>query len=257
MNTHPYADDLIGAYVLDAVDSAEREAVEAHLDECELCRAEVRELREAAVHLSDGFDVAPPDGLRSQILGAIGFSDRTSTNNATRGTADPRSPGAHEGGTGSTSKTSETQPRGKLTNKSVWGLAAAGLLAVGGWGIWQNVADDLSPIDEVIQAADAETFTTQYEGETLTVVASSSLDRAVLRADGLPVLDEGQTYQAWWIGSDQNVSSAGVVSSDPTAADLEVALEGDPEGASFALTVEPVGGSTQPTTDPVVVVPLS
>lgn len=252
MTTRPHADELVGAYVLDAVDSAEREAVEAHLRECEPCRAEVCELSEAAVHLSDGYDVAPPAGLRSQILGAIGAPDRATTDEA-----DPSSAGAHAILAGSTSKTSATEPRRKRSNKSVWGLAAAGLLAVGGWGIWQSIADDLSPIDEVIQASDAETYTTQYEGETLTVVASSSLDRAVLRADGLPVLDEGQTYQAWWVGPDQDITSAGVISSDLTAADLEVALEGDPDGAAFALSIEPVGGSAQPTSDPIVVVPLS
>lgn len=246
-----HADDLIGAYVLDAVGSAERDLVEAHLSECKECRSEVTELREAAVHLSAGHEVAPPTELRSRILGAINAP--TSVTDAPSETAASR--------TYTDSADSRREPTSSpraLTNKSVWGLAAAGLLAVGGWGIWQNVAGDLSPIDEVIQASDAQTYTTQYEGETVTVVSSSSVDRAVLRAGALPDLDEGQTYQAWWVGADENITSAGLISSDRSAAELEIALEGDPENvAAFALSVEPAGGSPQPTTDPVVIVPLS
>lgn len=245
---HPHADDLIGAYVLDAVDAGERDTVEGHLGGCDACQAEARELSEAAVHLSDGYEVGPPAALRSHVLAAISVPDEDTADRP-----DPRASRALRA-----AEATAPQPRRRLTDKSVWGLVAAGLLAVGGWGIWQNVTDDLSPIDQVIQASDAKTFTTQYEGETLTVVASSSLDRAVLQADGLPVLDDGQTYQAWWVGADQNTTSAGLISGDLSAADLAVALEGDPgSGAAFALSVEPVGGSAQPTTDPVVVVPLS
>jgi len=257
MTTRPHVDDLIAAYVLDAVDSAEREIVEAHLDECEPCRVDVRELSEATVHLSDGYEIDPPVGLRSRILGVVNAPDEASADVATTDETHPGRTDAHASVAGSTPKTTAPPSQRNRTKKSVWGLAAAGLLAVGGWSIWQNLGDDLSPIDEVIQASDAETFTTQYEGETLTVVASASLDRAVLQAEALPLLDEGQTYQAWWVGADDNVTSAGVISSDLTLADLEVALEGDPDSAAFALSVEPVGGSTQPTSDPIVVVPLS
>lgn len=246
-SSQPHADDLIGAYVLDAVDDDERRLVDAHLSECAACRTEVRELGEAVFHLNDGSDVAPPTYLRAQILTAIAATSE----------GVPDSAEFNDAAAMNTSEKSR-QTAGRLNNKSVWGLAAAGLLAVGGWGIWQNVSDDLSPIDEVIQAADAETFTAQYEGETLSVVASSSLDRAVLQAGDLPTLDEGKTYQAWWVGADQTITSAGVISSDASLADLEVALEGDPDGGSaFALSVEPTGGSQQPTTDPIVVVPLS
>lgn len=252
MNTHrPHVDDLIGAYVLDSVDIAERHAVERHLEECVACRAEVRDWSEATVRLSDGYEIAPPPALRSRILDAISAPLSATTDQASR-----VAPGASDGASG---RDGDQAPAPhKLANKSIWGLAAAGLLAVGGWGVWQNVSDDLSPVDEVIQASDAETFTAQYDGETIEVVASSSLDRAVLRADGLPDVGEGQTYQAWWVGADATVTSAGVISSDSNASDLEVALEGDVEdGGAFALSVEPLGGSEQPTTDPVVVVPLS
>ncbi len=244
----PHADDLIGAYVLDALDDDERRLVDVHLSECTGCRSEVRELSEVVFHLNDDFDVAPPTQLRARILTAIAAPSERAPDVADLSGAAAMT----------TSEASSRRTAGRLNNKSVWGLAAAGLLAVGGWGIWQNVANDLSPIDEVIQAADAETFTTQYEGETLSVVASSSLDRAVLQVGDLPTLDDGHTYQAWWVGADQNITSAGVISGDASLADLEVALEGDPDGGSaFALSVEPTGGSPQPTTDPIVIVPLS
>lgn len=246
-SSQPHADNLIGAYVLDAVNIEERRLVDAHLSECEVCRAEVRELSDVVFHLNDGFDVAPPPQLRSQILNAISEVEVSAAAPADLSDFDA-----------ATATSSPKHTAGRGGSRSIWGLAAAGMLAVGGWGIWQNVADDLSPIDEVIQAADAETFTMQYEGETLSVVASPSLDRAVLQAGDLPTLDADETYQAWWVGADEQITSAGVISSGADLADLEVELEGDPEGGSaFALSVEPAGGSDQPTTVPIVVVSLS
>jgi anti-sigma-K factor RskA len=81
--------------------------------------------------------------------------------------------------------------------------------------------------------------------------------RALIGADGegvlvatdLPALGTGQTYQLWGLpeGRDDMVS-LGVLGSDPERASFHV------EGGVSALAIsrEPGGGSTAPTTDPVV-----
>ncbi|MGB3256608.1 MAG: anti-sigma factor [Ornithinimicrobium sp.] len=238
-STSPHVDDLMGAYAIDAVDADERAQVETHLLECERCRLELQDLTEAAVLLSNGHEVAPPADLRTRLMEVIAEQEQEQEH----ASSEP-SPAAPSSARGSGSR-------------ALWGLAAAGLLAVGGWGIWQGVSNDLSPIDQVVQADDARTFEAEYEGEQVTVVSSASLDRAVLITEDLPELADDEVYQAWWVNSDEQILSAGVLDNGGVDAPGEAELEGDPaEVVAFALSVEPVGGSEQPTTEPVIVVPL-
>src|SRR5690606_14997432 len=67
----PDPHDLAAAYVLDAVDDAERAAFEAHLEGCPDCRREVAELTETSLGLSDGLEVQPPPALREQLLAQV------------------------------------------------------------------------------------------------------------------------------------------------------------------------------------------
>jgi len=91
----------------------------------------------------------------------------------------------------------------------------------------------------------------------VTVVASSSMDRAVLVTEELPGLESGEVYQGWWIDDEGTITSAGVLEGADGDADVQTVLQGDPDAVSnFALSVEPSGGSDQPSTEPVVVLPL-
>ena len=65
-------EELSGAYALEAVTPAEREAAEAHLAGCAKCRRRLQELR-AVVDLlpSSVPQENPPESLRSRVLDAI------------------------------------------------------------------------------------------------------------------------------------------------------------------------------------------
>ena len=69
--------ELIGAYVLGDLTDAERPAVQAHLDGCEECRAEVEELTPVVTALRgvdpDALDAgtAPPPALGESILASV------------------------------------------------------------------------------------------------------------------------------------------------------------------------------------------
>src|ERR1700735_4592852 len=64
--SHDEARDLPGAYALDAVDGDEFTELEAHLETCPRCRAELDSLREVAAAM--GNSVEPlPEGLWSTI----------------------------------------------------------------------------------------------------------------------------------------------------------------------------------------------
>jgi anti-sigma factor RsiW len=59
---------LTGSYVLDAVESPERERFERHLHRCPSCTAEVGGLRETAARLAIAAAAQPPARLREQVL---------------------------------------------------------------------------------------------------------------------------------------------------------------------------------------------
>lgn len=60
---------LTGAYVLDALDTAqERAAVENHLGHCASCAHEVRELSETAARLGLAVSAPVPPALRAEVL---------------------------------------------------------------------------------------------------------------------------------------------------------------------------------------------
>lgn len=57
---------LLGAYVLGAVDTAEAERIEAHLEDCAACRHELGQLQEAAAALPSAPE--PTDDLWRRIV---------------------------------------------------------------------------------------------------------------------------------------------------------------------------------------------
>jgi anti-sigma-K factor RskA len=76
-------------------------------------------------------------------------------------------------------------------------------------------------------------------------------DRAVLVAENMPPVPEGKTYQIWVIKGDTPKPS-GLF--EPKGNSIAAVVENHVEGAdAVAVTVEPEGGSKEPTTDPMLV----
>jgi len=85
-------------------------------------------------------------------------------------------------------------------------------------------------------------------------VASINEDRIILVADNLPSVPEGQTCQIWVIKGDvPEPSGLFQPGGDETAAPITTPVK---QGDTIAVTVEPAGGSEQPTSDPVLSVEL-
>lgn len=233
--------DLAPAYAVDALDPAERAWFESHLQGCPDCSALVAELQEAAVELSAGLEVAPPEALRGRVLAAVA--------------ADPR---PRQDVVVPLRRERRAQATGLPGRTSRWLLAAAAAAAVvvGVWGVTELTAAD--PVQQVVAAEDAREYSADTSVGTVTVVSSTARDAAVLRLpDGVEPPPEGRVYQAWFVGADGTARSAGLVDEEQLA-DGELVLEGTPAGAAaVGLSVEPSGGSAQPTTEPFAVVPLA
>lgn len=89
-----------------------------------------------------------------------------------------------------------------------------------------------------------------------TLVWSGRLGQSVLLVDGLASLTEEQTYELWYIRDDGPIS-AGTFNTTGSGDSWRV-LDGTMgEGDAVGVTVEPAGGSEQPTTDPLLVIPTA
>ncbi|MGL5823275.1 MAG: anti-sigma factor [Nocardioides sp.] len=138
-------------------------------------------------------------------------------------------------------------------------LVATGLLAlaIGGAIAWTQLAassskpDPPAMTDRVLGAGDAERVTTDVRGGgKATLVRSASLGRAVLLTKKLPELPRKKTYQMWLLTAKGNLVSAGLMEpavNKPTLLDGEAG-----NAAAAAVSIEPTGGSKQPTSDLIV-----
>ena len=108
-------------------------------------------------------------------------------------------------------------------------------------------------ISRVITAPDARTETMRTSaGGTATVVISAAQQAAVVSATGMRPLPSAETYQLWVIGP-EGARSAGLLSGTGRAGPvLATAVE---PGDQIGITVEPAGGTSGPTTTPVIAVP--
>ena len=114
---------------------------------------------------------------------------------------------------------------------------------------------ELAAINAVRTASDAILLTkTTPIGGTVTVVASASRHQIVVTARGLPVLRAGKVYQLWLIGSNGNkIRSEGLLTLHHGRTG-PVLISGVLTGDIFAVTLEPPGGTVQPTVKPFIAI---
>lgn len=221
---------LSGAYAVDALSAEEAQAFDSHLKECQACRDEVRELQEAAARMGASEAIVPPAALRARVLAA---ADQL-----------PQLPPK-------VSPLSAARSR-RWTARVLSAAAAVVLVVAAGFAVSQSRQDQPSitaSTATVIAAPDAHTKKVDTDHGSLTVATSPSLGRMAVVTDGLRKLPSGRAYQMWTIHSGTATSAglledlqAGKVMSMPSA------------GTTVAITVEPAGGSTEPTGKPIVTV---
>jgi anti-sigma-K factor RskA len=224
---------LSGAYALDALSDEEAHLFDTHLEQCQACRDEVRELREVAAKLCASEANAVPPGLRARVLAAADqqpqLPPKVTPNVTPIGVARSR----------------------RWRPQLVAAVAAAVLVLAVGIGVLQSQRDESSvmatTVSQVFQAPDARTKTVVTDHGKLTVAASPTLGRMAVETDGLQPLNGGKVYQMWAIHSGTS-TSVGLV--EDLAAGKAMAMPST--GTEVAITVEPAGGSEQPTSAPIV-----
>ena len=94
------------------------------------------------------------------------------------------------------------------------------------------------------------------KGGVATVVLAADRHQLVVITNGLPALPAGKVYQLWLIGKTKIVSAGLLPPATSSGRTTPVLASGVVKGDTLGLTVEPAPGSAQPTTTPILALPL-
>ncbi|MGC2654330.1 MAG: anti-sigma factor [Mycobacterium sp.] len=222
--------DAATAYALYAVSDAERADIERQVAEApqsvaEAFDDEVLAVQETLAIMSAVTAAEPPAQLRAAVLG-------------------------------------DAQPgRARDTRWRTILLAAAAVIVVGlaafGAGIALRPSPAPTVAEQVLAAPDVQTVSTSLlRGGTATVVFSRGKGAAVLVLNNVPPPSPGSVYQMWLIGT-HGPTSAGTMDAKEVAPSATAVISGLGRSDALAFTVEPGGGSPQPTGQIFAEVPLS
>ena len=259
---------LTGAYVLDALDpGSELTRFDRHLDRCQSCASEVRGFREVATAMAFAATTEPPAEMRDRVLAAVARTRQLPPEVRTH--ARPR-------------RTRSAAPwipwlSGAIATAAIavavfFGFAQAHTSSELNQARAQNqalaaaqarVEAALSQAKEHDQAlaeilgAPHVTLLSQRttKGGVAVVVLDAATRKLVVATSGLPALPAGQVYQLWLIGP-VKIVSAGLLPAAQDGVTSPVIATGLVKGDKLGLTVEPAGGSQQPTTTPILALPV-
>jgi hypothetical protein len=241
---------LSGAYALDALDSpAERERFARHLSRCPSCAGEVRGLREVATALAFAATAQAPAELRGRVLAA-----------AARTRQLPPEVRSHR----ADARPHRTRPWVPWVPWLSGAVAMASIAVAVFFGLAQShTQDELNQaraqnqaLSVVLSAPRVQVLSqVSTKGGTAIVVLAAERHELAVVTTGLPALPPGKVYQLWLIGKTKIVS-AGLLPAAKSGQTPAVLATGLVKGDTLGLTVEPAPGSAQPTTKPIVALPL-
>ena len=259
---------LAGAYALDALDpGAELTRFTRHLQRCQSCASEVRGFREVATAMAFAATAEAPAAMRERVMTAAARTRqlppeiRTHARpRRTRGSAPwiPWLSGAVATAAIAVAvffgfaqaHTQHQLNQARAQNQTLTQLQA-------------RVEAELTQAREHDQAlaqilgAPHVTLLSHStsKGGVAVVVLDAATRKLVVATSGLPALPAGQVYQLWLIGP-VKIVSAGLLPAAQAGATTPVVATGIVKGDKLGLTVEPAGGTNQPTTNPIVALPL-
>jgi anti-sigma-K factor RskA len=231
------AEELLGAYALEALPEEEARRVEDHLRTCAEHRAAAAELRRTSALLPLTVEEGNPSPeLRARIIEAVKATP-----------AEPVAAAREARGT-------TVVPLRRIARFPTWAgrasrlaVAAAIALALGVGGLIGY------QLGHSAQAQVAYTFQgdpTAAPGAEARLVYFKDRKQAVVAVSGLPRLGSGQVYEMWLIKNGVPVDKG--ISTSETG-DLAAQVSGDlSQFQQFAITIEP-GEQQLPTTKPILV----
>lgn len=218
-------DELLGAYALGALTPDEQAQVTEHLDGCDK-HPEAAEMRAvAAAFALSAPEREPPAALKSRIMAEVrGETPRP---------ADDPGPGPLE------------RLRGVLRTPWLPYLASgAAIAAVALFALYFGLVQDEDGGSRSVYTLSGE------GGISGELVVEPGDTPPVMTVNGLDPLPDGQTYQIWALG-DGRPAPAGFLAINATGEAIGIVTTDLSQANAVAVTIEPAGGSLQPTSDPV------
>jgi anti-sigma-K factor RskA len=246
--------DLLGAYAVDAVDDIERRAVERLVARDPDAARELEGLTATAALLGSAVQVPAPGAVRASVLDAIRSTPQ----------AGPRAGEAREDALrddvvqGDALRDDLADRRRQPRRRTAWLAVAAtalGAAVVPSAIAWQQhqeaeqAREEARVLAEMLAEPGTEVVRADVEGGG-TAVGVLGTEHAMFTATGLGDPGAGKEYQLWVIRD--GVALPDVVMPGASG-ELHGMAEDFAPGDALAVTVEPAGGSREPTTDPVVV----
>ncbi|MFD6447164.1 anti-sigma factor domain-containing protein [Promicromonospora sp. NPDC060204] len=268
--------DLIPGYALDALDDADREAVERLLASDADARRALDEYRDVVAAFV--VEAEPPAALRAGVLAQVAGTPQVPGPTAEAPSAPAASPAAAPAappsdpasGPGPVVATAGTTPSsgsgGDVVDLAArrrrrrWGTAVAAVAAAVAIAVPTTIAvqvtaerdrlrEQAQVVSEMLADPDSSVLRASVEGGGEASVLVSG-DDMFFHAEGLPAPEQGKAYQLWVVEGDGSVSSAGLLA---LRGDQATALVQGEHGVGMAVSVEPASGSEEPTTAPIVV----
>lgn len=221
---------LLAPYALNALDPDERARFEAHIAQCDDCGVELPGLLSTAGRMGAAAEQRAPDELRDRLMATVA---RTPQERPVV-----------------TAMATHSRVRRALPRMLVAASMLVALAGVGGFAIERNNSSNLqaqqTAMSEVLTSSDAQMQNMTIKGVgAVRLVDSKSADGAVLLTNGIRQISD-KTYQLWTIESGK-ARSQGLIKAGSGVYLVKNLGSAD----SIAITVEPAGGSKQPTTTPV------
>lgn len=243
MSIHDQVQELIPAYVLDALDADEAARVHAHVSECDECGRVLQEYRATAEHLAYAAPpVEPAQGLKAQAL---------------RRALDQPNP-RHLREPGRIPASAPALPWWQRLGPALAGVALTVALVALAWSVWQvqqlnRQFRDHEELMTVIAYAQGSALTVR--GTDLAPNATGRLyvdpdsNVAALVTVNMPRLAEGRVYQVWLTDREGHEVNVGTirVEHDGDAYLLVRAPSALSSYVHVGVTSEPSGGATSRT----------
>lgn len=251
MNTSADVHTLTGAYALNALPQEDRERFERHLAECPTCAEEVGEFGEVLARLGSATAEEPPQWLRDDVLAAA------------RGTRQlPPDVRAEQ--------QDDLAGKRAVRQESWWRrpsalLAAAAVVAAVLLGYQAAVSDQrldelrgtgeaYAALTEMLAVPDARVISgAATGGGSTTAVVSHKRELALIIGSDLPDPPGDRAYQVWVMSPQPRSAGLLPATAQPHA---QLVAHGVKPGDKLGVTIEPAGGSAQPTSSPIVLMQL-
>ena len=239
--------DLLGAYALNAVDDVERRAVERLVAADPETARELAGLVETAALLGGAVAAKPPAEVRAAVLAQIGRTPQVGSPKQVRAA-----------GAASSGRADRVARRSGPSRRTAWLAVAAtalGAAVIPSAVAWQQAQQahraeqQAEAIADVLADPAARVVHANVTGGGVAVGILAG-QRALFTASGLADPGVGKVYQLWVLRDGKPLPDA-VLPND--AGCVRAITDKFAAGDSLAVTIEPTGGSMQPTTTPVVV----